>query len=208
MEFKFLNFLKTGKEPQLRLYDQLDKIPAVIFYKILNEGDLTLLNPFQEKLPKTLNLNQVWINLLEKYYIATNKVGYDSIIRKLKQKEILRNKITACSACYLSLKNSLNCEQAKQTLVYFGINEDNVELIQKRIQREASLLKKFDTESSGQNKKESVNFWKLVSAVEDGLGRPISYDIEKITLAHWIELVKLLKEKNKKKSIGNGKRKN
>lgn len=206
MEYKFLSFLKTTKEQPLKLYDQLDNTPVTVFFKILNDGNVNLLNPLNQKLPANLDLNKVWINLLEKYYIAKSKTAYEATIRRLKQKEILRNKITSCTACYLSIKNGLNVEHSKQTLVYFGIKDEDHEVIKRKIARESSLLKKFDTENSKQNKKEVINFWELLSKVEDGLGRPISFDVEKVTIAHWIEVIKLLKEKSKKTTNRNGKK--
>lgn len=127
------------------------------------------------------------------------------MLNSSKQTETLRNKIVSCSACFISIRYGVNIEEAWSTLKYFGFSEkQKLEDIERIIRRESATLNKLDKAKTKSQKKENVNFWKMVSQVEDALGRQL--DIEKITLARWIELTALVKEKSIQKQ--NGKRKN
>lgn len=203
MEFKFLDFLRTGKEVQLKLYDQMDNIPVQVFYRIMNNGDVTLLNPLNQKLPKKLSLEETWIDLVEEYYHTSNKTGYEQVLRRSKQIEILRNRLVTCFAALLLLKSSgEKCgPEAREVLVYFGFRGDELLVdIERRLMRDNSTLKLMDSKKLVDNKQEEVNFWRLVVQLEEALERQI--DINNMTLSHWIELIFAVKEKAKNKKHG------
>ena len=99
--------------------------------------------------------------------------------------------ITLISASYTLA--SLGDERGEKALEELKMNKDNakqkINLEKTRLQMLVSELKR--TENEG-NKQEEVNFWKTIAVVERGLSR--SLDVEKITVARWIEIVNDLKE--------------
>lgn len=199
MAFKFLSFLKTGVEPQLKLYDSVENIPVKVFYHIMKTGEISQLNPLNQKVDEEV-LRLTWTNLLEEYFAVSNKEGYRILLEHTKRVELIRNKITTCYACLLlrRINDTTNESVIVDTLKYFGYNENLlVEEIKRRLSREASYLKLLDKskELEKVNKKEEINFWRLVAQYEDSAQQQI--DVDKMTLAHWIEKVKILREKNK-----------
>lgn len=199
MGYKFLSFLKTGPEQYLKLYDTIEKIPVKVFYHIMKTGEISQLNPLNQKVSEEV-LKSTWTNLLEDYFQASNKEGYRILLEQTKRVELIRNKITTCYACLLLLRvnDSANQVSIVDTLKYFGFAENlSVEEIKRRLSREASYLKLLDSQKTLDKKleKEEVNFWRLVALYEDSAGQQI--DVDKMTLAHWIEKVKLLRDKNK-----------
>lgn len=51
----------------------------------------------------------------------------------------------------------------------------------------------MDKKQQSDTKREEINFWKIVAQIEQSLGYQL--DIEKVTLARWIEIISTLKEK-------------
>ncbi len=196
MALKFINFLTTGKEKQLKLYDQIDKIPVKIFYEIMNTQNLNLLNPLKQKVKKE-KLEKIWNNLIDSYYKKSNIRSYNNFLRETIRRESLRNKIVTLNAIYIVLSrssNKLNINICKSILTKdFNITNHNLKFLKSTILREKSRLQLLDKKNIDKNKKEEINFWKIVSHVEQGLGYQL--DIDKITLARWIEIVASLKEK-------------
>jgi len=145
-------------------------------------------------------LRSTWTNLLEEYFAVSNKDGYRILLEQTKRVELIRNKITTCYACLLlrRVNDTTNEPVIVDTLKYFGYNENlSIEEIKRRLSREASYLKLLDKtkELEKVNKSEEINFWRLVAQYEDSAQQQI--DVDKMTLAHWIEKVKILREKIK-----------
>lgn len=142
-------------------------------------------------------LSEIWTSLLEDYFIASNKENYRILLEQTKRSELIRNKITVCYACLLVLRinDESNKKVAVDTLKYFGFPQNlEIEEIKRRLSREASYLKLLDAQKEIEHKKEEINFWRMIANYEDAVGRQI--DVEKMTLAHWIESIKVLKQKN------------
>jgi len=106
---------------------------------------------------------------------------------------MLRNKIATCYAAMV-LKQ-LNCEsdEIDITLKLFGYSTNiTAEDLSRRLQRESSYLKLLESKDNEEKTAEVVNFWRMVSQYEDAVGRQI--DVEKVSLARWIEMLKVLKK--------------
>lgn len=119
------------------------------------------------------------------------------MLEQTKRSELIRNKITVCYACLLVLRinDESNKGIAVDTLRHFGFPPNlKIEEIKRRLSREASYLKLLDSYKELEHKKEEINFWRMVANYEDAAGRQI--DVEKMTLAHWIESIRVLKQKN------------
>ena len=65
------------------------------------------------------------------------------------------------------------------------------------------VLLEFNNSEKEAEVKEEMNFWRTIATVERGLGR--SLDVEKISVARWIEIINDLKEHYKQ--LNNGRRK-
>ncbi len=196
MVLKFIDSLMTGKVKQSRLYDQADKIPVKVFYQVMNTQNLSLLNPQNEKVKKE-KLEEIWNNLIDEYYKKSNIKSYNHFFRETKQREGLRNKVITLNAVYIILSRSTNEDKiliCKNILTNdFGILNHDLKFLKSLILREKSRLKLLDKKQKKENNKEEINFWKLVSQVEQSLGYQL--DIEKVTLLRWIEIIATLKEK-------------
>lgn len=196
MVLKFIDSLMTGKAKQSRLYDQAEKIPVKIFFQVMNTQNLNLLNPQNEKVKKE-KLEEIWNNLIDEYYKKSNIKSYNHFFRETKQREGLRNKVITLNAVYIILSRSTNEDKiliCKNILTKdFSIQNHNLKFLKSLILREKSRLKLLDKKQKKDNKREEVNFWKLVSQVEQSLGYQL--DIEKVTLLRWIEIIATLKEK-------------
>lgn len=197
----FLNLLKSGKVEskeqftQQIKYNSTETILVKVFFEILKTGNTQLLNPLKVKISQS-ELDLIWENILKDYYSNTNKKRYKQLISKEKSKWLIRNKITSCSACLLliNIPNSLEREEALKTLEYFGYKGFSNERIESSLLKDKSKLEYLISQDSKVNQNEEINFWRILSQVENALGRQL--DIEKITLAYWIELIKGIKERN------------
>lgn len=205
---KFINSLWTGPELRSKLYTHPDNIPVVVFYKILKTNDTSLLNPLKVKLPKEVNLDEIWLDILDEYYSISNKRGYDSVISKLKRKELLRNKLITCYSAITVLRNEEDNVDALDALEYFKFKDKTAEEILRSLSIDKGKLELLDREVAKENKEEEVNFWRLVVNLETAVGDGYTIDVEKTTLAKWIELIKFVRDKqaNIKKQWRNKKR--
>lgn len=190
MELKFLNFRKTGPVKELKSYDSMDKISAMLFFHIMKTGELELLRVKKEEEQKT------WENLCESYYISMNKPEYDKILNKLKRKEIIRNKLTTCYACALLMSIGSESPDIEKTLTYFGYKQGGgLDQLNSMLAREGSYLRLLDSqailEAEKNGKQEEINFWRMVSDYENVAGR--QFNMDKITLARWVEMTKSIK---------------
>lgn len=142
-------------------------------------------------------MKKIWNNLLDQYYKRSNSKAYNNFFRDTKQRESLRNKIITFNAIYIILLRSSNeprIEKCKHILVNeFGIKNHDPQYIKSLILREKSRLELLDKKQQSDTKREEINFWKIVAQIEQSLGYQL--DIEKVTLARWIEIISTLKEK-------------
>jgi len=179
----------------LKSYTTIEEIPVRVFYQILSTSDLSLLRVPQNEAEKT------WSNICEEYYIASNKISYNILLLRLKRKELLRNKIATCYAAMVLKQVGCESEEIDITLKLFGYNPKiSAEDLSRKLQRESSFLKLLESKEKldeVEKQKEVVNFWRMVSRYEDAVGRQI--DVEKISLARWIEMLKVLKKDGRNK---------
>lgn len=209
MAFKFLSSRKIGVVKSPKLYNSIDQIKATLFFRIMKTSEISLLNQTPEIQVEKQILEETWEQLLEDYSIASNALNYKSKLIERKNIEIIRNKLTTLHACLLLSKlNDIDSSQTiVDTLLYFGLPGDlNAQQLQQIINRENSYLKLLlsskELEQNETGKTEEINFYRLVAKYEEATGEHI--DSENIILAHWIEKVKLLKNK---KPNSNGRRK-
>lgn len=192
---QFLDFLRPGKEKQFVLYDSIENIPVKLFFEILMTEKVNLLNP-QGKLPKEKNLNEIWNNILEAYYKASNFREYRSILRSVKRVHALKNKINTCHASVILLKiNPLN-EVALDSLANFGYKNKSIDEIERLLSKELSNLKLLEKKNRKSDEKQEIDFWQLVADVEEARG--FQLDIDKMPLSRWMSIVKQIKLKNEK----------
>lgn len=198
----FLNLLKSGTVglkkqsiQQLPIYNSTETILVKVFFQILKTGNTELLNPSKVKIQQS-KLDSIWENILKDYYFQTNSKRYKQLISREKSKWLIRNKITTCSACLLliNISDSEEKEKALETLKYFGYENFSNEKIESSLLKDKSKLEILVSQSEKINKDEEINFWRILSQVENALGRQL--DVDKVTLAYWIELIKGIKERN------------
>lgn len=90
--------------------------------------------------------------------------------------------------------NEQRIQRCKNVLTLdFGIKNYDLKYLKSLILREKSRLELLDKKQKQNAKAEEFNFWKIVSQVEQSLNYQL--DIDKITLARWIEIIATLKEK-------------
>lgn len=149
-----------------------------------------------------LDLKEIWTNINEEYSIRTSKTQYDITLNKIKKKEALRNKLVTLYSCLLLMKIGATRHQdlINSVFLQFGYPKNiGVDALERRINRESSYLKLLDSESKQQDEPIEINFWHSVSLLESISNMQI--DIEKVSLARWIEMVKV--QKNKANYNGN-----
>lgn len=165
-----------------------------IFFEILKTENKSLLNPGKIQISQS-ELDLIWEEILKDYYFKTNSKRYKQLISREKAKWIIRNKLTTCSACLFLLNiNDENKKEAIKTLEYFGYKNISSDKIESSLLKDKSKLEILVSQDDKSNTNEEINFWRILSQVENALNRQL--DIEKITLAYWIELIKGIKERN------------
>lgn len=98
-------------------------------------------------------------------------------------------------------------EIARGVLREFDIRAKDPKVIRSSVLKEKSRLEALDKKNKNQNKKEEINFWRLATKVQTGLGYQLN--IDKIMLAEWIEIVNELRERQPLSNKGkNGRRQN
>ena len=136
--------------------------------------------------------------------------SYNNFLREGKEREGLRNKVYTCHAASLVFFYSTkkdHIERAQVVLREFGITSSDHKIIKSSILREKSRLETLDKKNEIKNKKEEINFFRLVAKVEQALG--YSINIDKIVLAHWLEIIKSLADKKPlSNTIKNGRKGN
>lgn len=201
MALWFTNFLKSGmvklkKQSTQKIvkYNSTETIPVKIFFEILKTENKSLLNPGKIQISQS-ELDLIWEEILKDYYFKTNSKRYKQLISREKAKWIIRNKLTTCSACLFLLNiNDENKKEAIKTLEYFGYKNISSDKIESSLLKDKSKLEILVSQDDKSNTNEEINFWRILSQVENALNRQL--DIEKITLAYWIELIKGIKERN------------
>lgn len=206
MEGFLTTLFRVKKRPSLlRLYDSIETLPILRFFQIMKTKDLTLLvesNPLSQK-PNEENLQQTWDTILEQYYRIANPKKYKDQLRKAVKVEGIRNRIVLLSSA-LTL-SELGFAEGDEVLKMEGTTAERAE---SKINSEKTMLNmvllEFNNSEKEAEVKEEMNFWRTIATVERGLGR--SLDVEKISVARWIEIINDLKEHYKQ--LNNGRRKN
>lgn len=196
MALKFISFLQIGKAKEYVLYDSIENIPVKLFFEILKTEKLSLLNPQKVKLPKNSNLEDIWNNIVEEYYKESNFKQYRSVLRKIKQIQALKNKLTTCHASIMLLKISPLNNIAISSLASFGYKGKDIPFVERALLKESSRLKLLEKKKKNDNEEQDVNFWQLVADIEEARGFQI--DIDNMSLIRWISIIKQIKSKNEK----------
>ena len=202
MAFKFINSLLPGKDKLLKKlnlpeYTTPENLPVKVFFEILKTQNLNLLNPKNLKVNQNV-LRETWAKILSEYQKLTNNRKYIDVLNKEKKIWIIKNKITTLTAILLLIDEQSEEVRGpiEEALKEFGLNVDiDSKRLNNAVKREKSRLELLEKQKLSEAKKEEVNFWQLVAQVENSLGRQI--DVDNMTLAHWVETIKIIKLKNK-----------
>lgn len=204
---------QTQETIHSELLDTAEKIPVQVFFTVMKTGNIGLLNPKNIKISDK-DLNEIWNNLLEYYYKESNYKKHVSVIRKIKKVKLLENKITTCYSSILLIKISQdesNIKVARESLDSFGYKNKDIKFVENNLKRLKSdlefLVKQNKKEFKEKNKKEDINFWKLVAQVEEARGGNV-LNVELISLARWIAIVKEIKARNSNNTKNGRRRQN
>lgn len=183
--------MNTKLSPKM-LYTTLEELPVKKFYKILNEKDLTLLGKGSHE-----ELQNNWFSLLDQYWQLTNIGSYK--LHAMEQRSLLnmQNRFTTITAAVMLC--DLGQKSGFEALKKFGLLDIDRAKNEINILKTKILIKLARIEAQA---KEDVyyNFYRDLVRLEQALNRAID---DNITVAKWIELIKLTKElnngRNKKK---------
>ena len=104
----------------------------------------------------------------------------------------LRNEITGCFAA-LQLY-MMHDDSGLDTLEYFGYDiKEGDEKVRSRLLKKKTKLEMLESSQKTNDKRENINFWRMVSKVEKSLNRQLK--IDEITVIRWIELIKEINER-------------
>lgn len=193
----------NGKGKFSKLYDSVEKIPVKIFFQILKDQNLDLLNPEKVRV-KQERLREIWCRINEEYFKRSNPTKYNADLKKLFSFEEIRNELIGCSAALQLYKLNSENKVAIDGLTAFGFNveRDGIKKITSRLlTRKTKLTMRINAYEKKQRRNESleeINFWKLVENVELSRGQPLP-DINTMKLDRWIEIFKSVKAENVKK---------
>ena len=74
-----------------------------------------------------------------------------------------------------------------------GINRENVQrLLNVERTKLELLMSEFRRKEKDSVRNDEINFWESIASVERGIGR--SLDVEKVTVAHWLAIIKDLRD--------------
>lgn len=183
---------KTGTEQQPQLYDTPRKINVETFFEIMTTGNLLLLkvNPGEKVSEK--RLSDAWLDLQEYYYSNTNNLSFKRFKENLKKALMLEAEISACWAALVVIE--FGDEDGYELLKKSGISSMDEKAIRSVILRKETKLELIKSRLGNNDKKEAVNFYKIVASVESGLNRQLN--LSEINLERWVAYLSELKDKN------------
>lgn len=208
---KSISSHRTGKGECLPKYNQTSKLPVLVFFQILKEQNLQLLNP--ENLPvEEEELEKIWETILDEYLSKIDNVRYKKNLIEIKQIAILRNELVGAIAAMRVMQLNLEDgdeEICKQHLITVGIYDtSSMKAIEAGIMKKKSDLAMLETPflnaANSDSTKDDYDAMKTIVDVETTLG--ISIDVEKTTVSKWIYLYLAAINKNKLAKQQNGKR--
>ena len=175
-----------------QLYDTPRKLNVETFYRIMETGDLTLLqiNPKEKVNPE--RLNDVWLDLQEYYYSNTNEQSFKKFKDNFKKVILIQNEITGCYAALRLIE--LGIDEGYETLKFFKIESDDMEQIRSAISRKETRLEFAKNKLDTNGKNEAVGFYKIVASVERNLNRQMV--LAEINLERWVAYLDEIKQKN------------
>ena len=205
VNIKFLKFYRkpNGKDKSLQLYDTPKKIRVQTFYEIMETGNLELLKGNPQEKAKEENLNDVWLDLLEYFYSNTNQSAFKKFFSLIRLIGRLEQEVVSCYAAFQIV--SLGDESGYDILKKWGIESKDHDRIKSGILRKETKLELARRKLKDNGKEEKISFYKIVSIVEDNLGRQLNLD--EINLERWVAYLNDVKEKSKALKKQNNKRK-
>lgn len=139
-------------------------------------------------------VKEIWNNLLDFYYRNTNQQEWESFLWKLSEVERIKAEITGCNAA-LGLIELMD-DRGLIHLKKFGIRATEPDMIRSAIRmKETNLMLAENKLLERPENDEAFNVYRVLAGVEYQAKRNI--DIEHICLAHWVEILRGINERNK-----------
>ena len=132
------------------------------------------------------------MDLQEFYYSNTNEYSFNKFKKNFKSVILIQNEITGCYAALRLVE--LGFDEGYETLKFFGINYEDVDEIRSAILRKETRLEFAKNKLDTNDKKEAVNFYKIIASVERNLNRQMN--LPDINLERWVAYLGEIKEKN------------
>lgn len=195
----WLNWLKKPKKSNI--YSNCAELPVVIFYEILETGNIKLL--IKSGFVKLAQLKKQWELIQQEFEQLTgNQKSHKSIVKS--NFDLIRiNRLNALITIY-TLWQYRPKDNFADELKYWGVNVNSIDHLKTYILQEKTNLNiKLLKEQSKQTDTEQKTLESIIVEVENALNRNIEF--EKISVKKWIELCKSVEEKaNAIKKANNG----
>jgi hypothetical protein len=169
----------------------------------METGNLELLKVNPKEKAESQRLNDVWLDLLEYYYSNTNQTAFRKFFTTIKTVVRLEQELISCQAAYYLI--GLGDESGYEILKRWGIESQDEDRIKSAILRKQTKLELARLRLKDDGKEERVSFYKIVSIVENSLGRQLN--LIEINLERWVAYLNDVKEKNESLKKEHNKRK-
>ena len=195
---KFPSLLKLASQrKKVRLHKDCSELPVMVFFKIVETGDLSLL--VINGKPTNRELTERWENILLEFERLTNSNDYRMQLRENSEDVRRVNRINALVSLYYI--NAFGGEDISEDLKYWKVPGNDYTAAKLEIMRERTRLDIDQIERSKEKPKQ--DFYDLWTAVENGLERNI--DVEHCSVKKWVSLCKSLEQKaNSYKKLQHG----
>ena len=192
MVTSMISFRKKGTSSKsLNLYDSIENLPVQTFFEILKSENLNLLNPQNQKVGQE-ELQAIWDDIREDYYKESNPQQYREDLKRGIRINKLSNEIIGCSAAISYFELTGEILSTFKAFGYTVKNAEDVDKVRHKMLVRKTKLGFLIPAKKEQDKKEIINFWAQVASLESALNRQL--DIDKITVARWVNYIKQIKE--------------
>lgn len=217
----------------LKVYDSLDTLKIITFWKINQTGNIYLLdkNFFEGKLytnKEVIYIQELWLRLQDEYYKLQNDPKQRAKLRTSKERMLLMFKTQTIIhhlgfyerffkySELLDTKKFLEQEaELFNIFTQLGLNkkinplalpQEKLKIVQKYTEAVIARLKRLQNEVEEDSKEEIQNIYDAVPPVEQALGRSIG-DINNIVASLWIAYINEAKKiQESQKRANNGKK--
>jgi hypothetical protein len=169
----------------------------------METGNLDLLLKDKSKKVRHHSLEDIWSDLLDYYYSATNIRTWSKFKYDLKSKLTIESQMLTINAC-LKLIEYGN-EKALTILKDMNVDTSSIKSIYSALNRKKTKLEILNARNDDRQKKEAINFSKILARIQIQL--PYQVNPDQISLEAWVGMLQVLQEKNKaqKEALNNKK---